>query len=67
MFNCDAGGGPVATGHRMRPGEFAAVDGPRSFRCPACAQVHSWTTDTAWLQERRPIPAYVPMDAASAA
>ncbi|HEY2661340.1 MAG TPA: hypothetical protein VGI79_16585 [Caulobacteraceae bacterium] len=50
LFTCEIKGGPVLTGHRMRPAEFAAITGPRSFRCAACGEIHTWTTDTAWLQ-----------------
>jgi len=52
MFKCARKGGPVSTGHRMRPAEFAAVVGPRSFRCAACDEVHTWTAETAWLHVR---------------
>lgn len=34
----------------MRALEFAAVAGPRSFRCAACGEIHTWTNATAWLQ-----------------
>ncbi len=49
MFTCEAKAGPVKTGHRMRATEFANLTGPRSFRCEACGQIHTWTTETAWL------------------
>jgi hypothetical protein len=57
MFTCDAKNAPVATGHRMRIAEFAAVSGPRSFRCGGCGQIHTWTTETAWLGARPPVAA----------
>ncbi len=50
LFTCEAKGGPVPTGHRMRALEFAAIAGPRSFRCAACGEIHTWTNATAWLQ-----------------
>ena len=49
MFTCPVREEPVPTGHRMRPTEFAALNGPRSFRCTGCGQIHTWTTETAWL------------------
>ncbi len=57
MFICEVKDGPVPTGHRMRATEFAAVSGPRSFRCTACGQIHTWTTETAWLGARPPVAA----------
>ena len=50
MFTCEAADRAVPTGHRMRPAEFAAVNGQRSFRCSMCQQIHSWTNETAWLE-----------------
>ena len=50
LFTCPTKGAPVLTGHRMRPTEFSAINGPRSFRCGACGEIHTWTTATAWLQ-----------------
>ena len=52
LFNCPIKGAPVTTGHRMRPAEFAALTGPRSFRCGGCNEIHTWTCETAWLQVR---------------
>jgi hypothetical protein len=52
LFTCTAKGAPVHTGHRMRPAEFATIVGPRSFRCAGCGEIHTWTTETAWLQSR---------------
>ena len=49
MIICEAKDGPVRTGHRMRAREFAALTGARSFRCEACGEIHTWTTETAWL------------------
>ncbi len=50
LFTCEVKGSSVPTGHRMRPAEFAAIAGPRFFRCGACGEIHSWTCNTAWLQ-----------------
>lgn len=50
LFTCEASGRVVQTGHRMRPAEFAAVNGPRSFRCAQCQKIHTWTNETAWLE-----------------
>jgi hypothetical protein len=36
----------------MRPAEFDAIDGTRSFRCAICAEIHTWTRSTAWLHAR---------------
>lgn len=55
LFTCEAASRTVQTGHRMRPAEFAAVAGPRSFRCSVCQKVHSWTNETAWLEGLGPV------------
>ncbi len=52
VFQCPTRDAPVSTGHRMRAKEFAALTGPRSFRCSACGEIHTWTIETAWLGQR---------------
>jgi len=52
MYICDSGGKAVQTGHRMRAADFAALKGPRSFRCVECGSIHTWTVETAWLGAR---------------
>jgi hypothetical protein len=52
MTTCPADQEAVFTGHRMRPAEMAALREPRAFRCKRCDQVHSWTPETAWCEER---------------
>ena len=65
MFTCEVKGEPVSTGHRMRVNEFAAIVGPRSFRCGSCGEIHTWTTKTAWLGEGPP-PSFAPARAEAA-
>jgi hypothetical protein len=52
MFFCETKGAGVPTGHRMRASEFAVLNGPRSFRCTGCGEIHTWTVETAWLGAR---------------
>ncbi len=52
LFTCPAGDRSVFTGHRMRPAEFSALKDPRSFRCPVCSSIHTWTTETAWCETK---------------
>ncbi len=52
MTHCAADEGEVFTGHRMRPADLGALREPRAFRCSRCDQIHSWTAETAWCEER---------------
>lgn len=52
MTTCPSDHEAVFTGHRMRPAEMAALREPRAFRCSHCGQIHSWTADTAWCEDR---------------
>ena len=52
MTTCPTDHLDVFTGHRMRPAEMAAIREPRAFRCPRCTQIHTWTPETAWCEQR---------------
>ena len=52
MTRCPHQEALVFTGHRMRPAEKEAVAGSRAFRCAACGEIHHWSADTAWCEER---------------
>lgn len=54
LINCPRTGEPVETVLRLRPSAFEALKGQFSFRCPRCAQVHSWRKDEAWLEALGP-------------
>ncbi len=52
MTRCPRADKPVFTGHRMRPAEREAVADQRAFRCAACGEVHRWSAETAWCEDR---------------
>ena len=43
IVSCPTTGEDVPTGHRTQDFALSAVVEPRSFRCPVCHQVHSWS------------------------
>lgn len=54
LIQCPKTGEPVETVLRLRPSAFEALKGAYSFRCPRCAQVHSWRKEEAWLEALGP-------------
>jgi endogenous inhibitor of DNA gyrase (YacG/DUF329 family) len=51
LTNCPDTGEAVPTGHRTADINLAILSEPRSFRCPRCQKVHTWTSDTARIEE----------------
>jgi hypothetical protein len=50
IISCPTTGTDVPTGHRTQDFDLSTVIAPRSFRCPACQQIHSWRGDEAWIE-----------------
>lgn len=50
MTNCPASSQLVPTGHRTANLRIDTMIGSRSFRCPACSQVHAWTAPEAVVE-----------------
>lgn len=50
LTNCPDTGEVVPTGHRTADIDLSALSEPRSFRCPVCQKVHSWTRETAIVE-----------------
>lgn len=50
LTNCPETGDLVPTGHRTADIDLSGLTEPRSFRCPRCQKVHSWTRDTAIIE-----------------
>jgi hypothetical protein len=50
LTNCPDTGEVVPTGHRTADIDLTTMSEPRSFRCPVCQQVHSWTRETAVIE-----------------
>ena len=51
MTHCPTTETLVPTGHRTPALDLEHLEGPRSFRCPACQQVHAWTRDEASIEQ----------------
>jgi hypothetical protein len=51
LTNCPDTNEIVPTGHRTADIDLSSLTEPRSFRCPVCQKVHSWTSDTAVIEE----------------
>jgi hypothetical protein len=63
MTKCPETGADVSTLHRMNQAEFDVFEGERSFRCPKCARVHTWSKRDAWpVQVSRALAARQVMD-----
>ncbi len=54
LIQCPTTGDPVETVLRLRPSAFQALKGEYRFRCPKCAEVHSWRREEAWLEALSP-------------
>ncbi len=50
LTTCPATGALVPTGHRTGDVDLPALIEPRSFRCPQCEKVHTWTRDNAVVE-----------------
>jgi hypothetical protein len=51
MIMCPESGEPVPTGVRIDPASVETTDrSERSFVCPHCFHVHTWTMDDAWIE-----------------
>lgn len=50
LTTCPNTGEAVPTGHRTADIDLSALSEPRSFRCPRCQKVHSWTSETATVE-----------------
>jgi hypothetical protein len=51
LTNCPTTDRAVVTGCRTTDFDLATLAQTMSFRCSACNQVHSWTRETAWIEE----------------
>lgn len=58
LTTCPTSGGLVPTGHRTPSIVLTEMEGPRSFRCPSCQQVHSWTADQAVVEDTLSLAAF---------
>jgi len=51
MIMCPESGEPVPTGVRLDPASPETSDrSERTFVCPHCFHVHTWTMDDAWIE-----------------
>ena len=51
MIMCPESGEPVPTGVRIDPASSETSDrSERTFVCPHCFHVHTWTMDDAWIE-----------------
>lgn len=48
---CPDTGEAVPTGHRTADIDLAILSETRSFRCPRCQKVHTWTSDIAVIED----------------
>jgi hypothetical protein len=51
MMTCPTSGALVPTGHRTFDLDLATMTAPRSFRCTACKEVHTWSAKEATVEK----------------
>jgi len=50
LTTCPTTGEPVPTGYRAADLDLTELDGPWSFRCTVCREVHAWTPAEATVE-----------------